>query len=87
MKHKLKIKSKYAERIISGEKNFEIRQNDRDYQTGDSVILYVLQEPGETLPCKFITATINYIHQDGFGMDAGYVVLGLKNIGYEEEPK
>jgi len=36
--HTLKIKQEYFERIISGQKTFEIRKNDRDYQVGDAVV-------------------------------------------------
>lgn len=84
MKHVLKIDNKFAKRIISREKNFEIRLNDRDFQTGDSVELYPNIKQGETLACELITADIAYIHQDGYGMAQGYVVLALKNIHWME---
>lgn len=39
MIHSLKIKSEYFEKIISGEKNFEVRKNDRDFRVGDLLAL------------------------------------------------
>ena len=35
--HTLKIKEEYANAIITGDKTFEIRYNDRGYQKGDKV--------------------------------------------------
>lgn len=39
MIHSLKIKSKYFEKVVLGEKNFEVRKNDRDFRVGDLLIL------------------------------------------------
>lgn len=39
MIHELKILRKYFERVITGEKTFEHRNNDRDFQCGDTVVL------------------------------------------------
>lgn len=37
--HKLKSHPKYFDLVWSGEKNFEVRKNDRDFQVGDVVTL------------------------------------------------
>lgn len=37
--HELKIHPQFLSRIASGQKTFEIRKNDRDYQVGDTLIL------------------------------------------------
>ena len=39
MTHHLKIKPEYFQAVIDGKKPFEIRNNDRNFQTGDRVIL------------------------------------------------
>ena len=39
MIHSLKIKSEYFEKVISGEKTFEVRKNDRDFRVGDLLAL------------------------------------------------
>ena len=37
--HKLKTRPEYFNAVISGEKKFELRKNDRNYQIGDSFTL------------------------------------------------
>lgn len=37
MHHEIKIEDAYYEAIVSGDKTFEIRYNDRGYQKGDTV--------------------------------------------------
>lgn len=39
MKHELKIWPQYYQRVKEGSKTFEIRENDRGFQQGDSVVL------------------------------------------------
>lgn len=40
--HILKIHKKYWDRVISGEKSFEIRKNDRDFQAGDLIAFEII---------------------------------------------
>lgn len=37
--HKLKIWEPYFSKVISGEKTFEFRKNDRGYEVGDTIVL------------------------------------------------
>ena len=39
MNHKVKCHREYYQKVISGEKTFEIRLNDRGYKTGDTITL------------------------------------------------
>lgn len=72
MKHHLKIEPEYFKEVFFGNKNFEIRLNDRDYQVGD---LVVLNEIGTKME---VTAEITFITD--FKQKIGYVVFGIKVI-------
>ena len=72
MIHNLKIESEYFERILIGEKPFEIRLNDRGYQKYDKVIL---NEIGST---RKISADIGYVCS--FMQFNGFVVFSLLNV-------
>lgn len=39
MKHELKILPEYFEAVVSGEKRFEVRKDDRGYEVGDALLL------------------------------------------------
>lgn len=74
--HELKIKKMYYDRIMTGQKDFEIRFNDRDYQVGDTLSLMPVSEDKIIIKCRPIIAKIKYIHS-GLGMAKDFVVLGL----------
>jgi len=39
MKHELKTRGEYFQAIKRGEKTFEVRNNDRDFKVGDTLLL------------------------------------------------
>ncbi len=81
--HELKIKQCFADAIVNGEKNFEIRYNDRGYQTGDEIRFHVIDNTtGEPVEEHFIhklTYKITYI-VSGWGLENGYVALSIKQV-------
>ncbi len=80
MDHRVKIETKYLRRILNGEKTFEVRFNDRDYQAGDT--LHFEEQREDTL-CRDNSTRkkITYVHS-GLGMKDNYVVLGLAEDEY-----
>ncbi|WP_270280858.1 DUF3850 domain-containing protein [Enterococcus faecalis] len=72
--HELKILPEYFEAIVSGNKRFEIRKNDRNYKKGDILRLNEYQDGQYTgdVHVAEITYITDYAQQDG------YVVLGVK---------
>lgn len=87
--HKLKTIGHYFDAVARGEKTFEVRRNDRAFQTGDVLVLkkltndgkfYVFtQGPGSDVVS--IRKRITYLLQGGqFGIESGYCVLGLGDI-------
>lgn len=82
--HKLKCWTPYYNAIVSGDKKFDVRRDDRGFQKGDFVLLeqyevgvgYVC-DPDDNVPFS-VERKIQYILTGGqFGIEPGYVVLGF----------
>ncbi len=78
MTHELKILPEYYEEVNCGNKNFELRKNDRDYMVHD-ILRLKAWENGEYLDKAPLERTIRYILQDcpEYGLMDGYVILGF----------
>lgn len=78
MVHELKILPQYYEEVKAGNKNFELRKNDRDYKKPDIVRLKAW-ENGQYLDKAPLERTIKYILRDcpEYGLMDGYVILGF----------
>lgn len=83
MKHEIKIKQNYLCRILTGEKTFEVRKNDRDYQVGDTIIFlpllddeYDAYEVRSPIPKYEIT----YVLPNFEGVNSEYVVFSIREV-------
>lgn len=86
--HRLKIEPAYFDRLKDGSKTHEVRRNDRDYQTGDTITVgrclpeYATEGPclGECPDAETLIFEITHVLPgDGrFGVMPGYCVLSLK---------
>lgn len=79
--HKIKILDTFADDVLNGKKPFEIRENDRGYQKGDFVAFEVVSKDpykdcGEH-PLNGKEYEITYV-LNGWGVENGYVVFGIK---------
>lgn len=84
-KHSLKCIEPYFTFVNEGYKTFEVRLNDRNYQTGDIVILNKYPDDG-SFPLLF---KIGYILQNFKGLAPNYIVFQLEPIeeGNSTDPK
>lgn len=80
--HDIKILPQYfckvrGLRCGAGEKNFELRKDDRDYQVGDTVTLHEW-EPEKGYTGEQISVVISYVLRDcsEYGLMEGYCILG-----------
>ena len=82
VEHRLKTLPPYFDAVARGEKNFEVRRDDRGFQKGDVVILawYNIGLNNYLRPnVDTIRRRISYILTGGqFGIAPGYVVLALE---------
>jgi hypothetical protein len=77
----------YFDAVQRGDKNFEVRRDDRGFQRGDIVVLqkfdpekrqYVLDGYGFKAKPQEVRKRIAYVLTGGqFGVEPGYVVMGL----------
>lgn len=77
--HDLKTTDPYFSEIVSGNKTFEVRINDRDFRAGD---LLILKQYDNKLNCytgNHCFVNVTFILQGGsFGIHKDYVVMSIK---------
>lgn len=86
--HKLKTIDLFFDAVEDGRKTFEVRRNDRAFQTGDILELikiddkgYYVTPVGERFGTIVLRKRISYLLQGGqFGIEEGFCVLGLEDV-------
>jgi hypothetical protein len=75
----LKTNTEFMPALRSGQKPFEIRFNDRDYQIGDILVLKGWDPAQQTYTGEELKRDITYIldKAEPFGLQPGHVILGL----------
>jgi len=74
IKHTLKILPQFYKDILSGEKTFEVRKNDRDFRVGDYL---ALAEWDKEYTGRGLMVKITYILNDTEWCKEGYVIIGF----------
>lgn len=75
--HSLKCWPRYFERLRSGEKKFEFRKNDRDFQVGDQLVLNEWTDPAGPFTGRWARYRVTYVLTDVDGLASGWCVLSL----------
>lgn len=91
--HTIKVAAPYMDALISGDKTFEVRRNDRAYQRGDTLRLIEADSDKCSHACtspscsraknRVLTVEVTYVYAGDprfgghGGLQPGYVVLGL----------
>jgi hypothetical protein len=82
--HHLKTVDVYFTYIAKGDKTFEVRKNDRDFQVGDILHLIETQDrgvAGYTVTGREHWCQVSYIlHGGNFGIAEGFCVMAIKEI-------
>lgn len=88
--HELKLDIEFCDAVLSKQKTFEVRKNDRGFQTGDLIRF----TPTDGISYRSLDGTvrehakheisertymIKYI-LNGWGIKNGYVVLGIEEV-------
>lgn len=85
MEHELKTWMPYYDAVLSGEKPFEVRKNDRGFQKGDVLFLREWNQG----PCRYTgrhhKRSVTYVLTgEEFGVRDGFAVLGLGEMLHEQ---
>ncbi len=95
--HSIKTWPRYYDEVEKGNKPFELRKNDRDYKTGDALLLReyvppILRDDGVAIvkrgyyTGRRMLKKITYVlHGGKFGLKKGYVILGFKNMKEDDD--
>jgi len=94
--HELKVDDAYFQALKSGEKNFEIRRDDRGFQRGDMLVLHRYGKTKRGLTCyldaknngsnnaanaESLHMRVKWILTGGqFGLEPGYVAMAITPV-------
>ncbi|MES0334785.1 MAG: DUF3850 domain-containing protein [Candidatus Magnetobacterium sp. LHC-1] len=78
MNHGLKTWPEYFEKVITDEKRFEIRKNDRDFKVGDKLILIEFDPVTQKYTGRETERTIIYILDKQPFVPVGYVCMSIE---------
>jgi len=84
MKHELKTSTEFFEESWNENKQFEIRENDRDFHVNDWIILREFDLTSELYTGRSIEGKISYI--TSFDQREGIVVFSLIGVRRYEKP-
>jgi hypothetical protein len=65
----------------AGNKPFDVRENDRNFQVGDMLLLHEVEPENEHDTGQIITRWVSYVLQGGaFGIQPNWCVLGFSDL-------
>ncbi|WP_045689454.1 MULTISPECIES: ASCH/PUA domain-containing protein [Hymenobacter] len=76
--HELKVWPDCFAALQAGVKPFDVRENDRDFQVGDALLLREYEPEQERYTGGTVERWVSYlVHGGAFGIEPGWCVLGL----------
>lgn len=79
--HELKTWPEYFEAVLKGQKHFEIRKNDRNFQVGDYLRLCEYDPDLQRFTGNYVKKRVTFILQGGFGLPENVCVMSLAPRG------
>jgi hypothetical protein len=80
--HELKVWPEFYGPVSTKMKQFEVRENDRDFHTGDTLILLEWDPDAKKYTGNRADASVDYILKGGqFGIEPGMVVMSITVTG------
>lgn len=80
MIHDLKTLAPYFAAVVSGEKTFEVRKNDRDFHVGDFLMLNEIEVIQETqrYTGRYCVVRVTYVLTNEEYVKPGYAILAIE---------
>jgi hypothetical protein len=79
-KHALKVWPEFFHPLMTGEKTFEIRKNDRYFKVDDTLHLQEWNPTRNIYTGRELWKRVSYITDFPAGIREGYVVMGLSSV-------
>ncbi|MFO1487982.1 MAG: DUF3850 domain-containing protein [Verrucomicrobiota bacterium] len=79
--HALKTRHNHFEKVWCGDKTFECRINDRNYQRGEMVVLLEIADDGNLTGRGIVRVISHVLHGPGNGIHDGWVVFAMAEGG------
>ena len=78
--HKLKTWPEYFQRVMTRQKTFELRKNDRDFQVGDKILLQEYDPQTQQYTGNEYHTYIKYMieNKPDLGLKPGYCIFGIE---------
>lgn len=80
--HELKTWPEYFYDVYAGDKTFEVRQNDRDFSVGDTLILREYDPRTDKYSGRSIRCIVSYVLKNYPALQSGYVVMGFRSMKF-----
>jgi hypothetical protein len=84
MVHELKTWETYFNALVSEEKNFELRKNDRGFLVGHELLLREYSPDSQTYTGRTLRRKITFVLEGSeaeiFGLKPGFCILALKEV-------
>lgn len=81
MIHELKTWPEYFEKVLTGEKTFEVRKDDRSFKIDDELLLMEYDPTNDKYTGRQVSKQVSYIlNGPSFGIREGFCVMGFKQL-------
>jgi hypothetical protein len=79
--HELKIWPGYFEEILKGNKTFELRENDRGFQTSDMLWLREFDPKTQAFTGRSLRKKVTYVLKGpAFGLASSFVIMSIADL-------
>lgn len=82
--HELKILAEFFAPVVSGEKTFELREDDRGFRAGDVLVLREWNPRTKEYTGRALRRRVTYL-VSGWGLARGYVCMALSSMNPQQE--